>query len=128
MKCNEFDLNLNLQQTYYSYDNIIDTTSWHQCCLDIIESTIAMNDKLQTSSTHNNCQEWLDAHHCLEGEVVRLEDEMEGLKKEVSARKNYSLTNNAAEDNFIIVAIAIIMPSSCRRCRFLNTLVLMELW
>ncbi len=44
----------------------------------------AMNDKLQTSSTHNNCQEWLDAHHCLEGEVVRLEDEMEGLKKKVS--------------------------------------------
>ena len=57
------------------------------CCLDIIESTIAMNDKLQTSSTtHNNCQEWLDAHHCLEGEVVCLEDEMEGLVKEVLER------------------------------------------
>jgi len=31
-----------------------------------------------------------------------------------------------AEENFIIVAI--VVPSSCRRRRFLNTSVLMELW
>ncbi len=55
-----------------------------------------MNDKLQTSSTHNY-QKWLDVHHsCLKDEVlVRLEDEMEGLKKEVS-QKNYCLTKDAA--------------------------------
>ena len=47
----------------------------------------AMNDKLQTSTLptlYSQLSKWLDVHHPLKDEVVCLEDEMEGLKKEVS--------------------------------------------